>query len=516
MTSKIDFNHLLAKADKNANDARKQLEDKKRVNQDRPHPSSKQQPPKQSAIAFITQRKEEIRKRNEQEARELLEKKKKRDALQNQQVAQKKSTATTTSNTKTVSKDAVQKYLNSKNQAAPTANSLINSNKKPPDQPRKPTPNSNSRPIPNSKSKPTNVTQKQPVAASKTGTRSYYDTIPVENVKPPISSDKIKSSLIKPASASGARSYYDSVPKTTVKQPISSDKIKNPPAPVRPPIKVMNKNMPTTVKPSLQKIPIKKSVSVAPKQVLSYNQMLKIAENCHKDKVTNKGEVKSEVGSTKNIDLYLNKKDKEKKTAEHSVVPVAPVSAKHPPVTNHSKFQSSHMRQQIDPKLQVKNLKVAVPVAENNKGVSSWDRVVSDMKKKPVKKLKIPDMPEVEYEEEDDEEDYDSEMDDFIDDESGDEKLSKKEYSKTIQEIFKYDPKRYKNIKEDDLDNMETNYHSLLQEEKMSLKMAIQEDHEEAKREAEREKQRDEKLKKRQLDDAKDSNNNKKLKTNKT
>lgn len=67
------------------------------------------------------------------------------------------------------------------------------------------------------------------------------------------------------------------------------------------------------------------------------------------------------------------------------------------------------------------------------------------------------------------EDEYDSEMDDFIDDESDEEEeiSTKKSYSKEIQQIFRYDPKRYKAIDEDDIDNMETDYHSQLKEEKM-------------------------------------------------
>lgn len=71
--------------------------------------------------------------------------------------------------------------------------------------------------------------------------------------------------------------------------------------------------------------------------------------------------------------------------------------------------------------------------------------------------------------EEEDEDEYDSEMDDFIDDESDseDEITSKKSYSKEIQQIFRYDPKRYKTIDENDIDNMETDFHSQIKEEKM-------------------------------------------------
>jgi len=57
-------------------------------------------------------------------------------------------------------------------------------------------------------------------------------------------------------------------------------------------------------------------------------------------------------------------------------------------------------------------------------------------------------------------------MDDFIDDESCEENGNQKELKKTIHEIFKYDPKRYQNINLDDVDNMETDYHSQLKEEK--------------------------------------------------
>jgi hypothetical protein len=43
----------------------------------------------------------------------------------------------------------------------------------------------------------------------------------------------------------------------------------------------------------------------------------------------------------------------------------------------------------------------------------------------------------------------------------------KKDYSKYIQEIFKYNPKRYiAEEEEGDLDNMETDFHSQLKEEK--------------------------------------------------
>ena len=64
-------------------------------------------------------------------------------------------------------------------------------------------------------------------------------------------------------------------------------------------------------------------------------------------------------------------------------------------------------------------------------------------------------------------------MDDFLDDESDEEDTRKSSYSKEIQEIFKYDPKRYKHINLDDCDNMETNFHNQLKEEKARYVLSV-------------------------------------------
>ena len=62
-------------------------------------------------------------------------------------------------------------------------------------------------------------------------------------------------------------------------------------------------------------------------------------------------------------------------------------------------------------------------------------------------------------------------MDDFIDDDDVDNNSieKKNDYSKCIREIFKYNPNRYKADDEDDLDNMETDFHTLQKEEKAEL-----------------------------------------------
>jgi hypothetical protein len=55
-------------------------------------------------------------------------------------------------------------------------------------------------------------------------------------------------------------------------------------------------------------------------------------------------------------------------------------------------------------------------------------------------------------------------MEDFIDDEDYEE--DSKTYSKCIRKMFNYDPRKYKHIDDDDIDNMETDFHSQLKEEK--------------------------------------------------
>ena len=116
--------------------------------------------------------------------------------------------------------------------------------------------------------------------------------------------------------------------------------------------------------------------------------------------------------------------------------------------------------------------------APSKPGVSAWDKIVADVKKKkPVNdnynKHKKNESDE-ELDEYDDESEYDSEMDDFIaDDDDVEEDLNEqnkkytKEYSKHIREMFKYNPNKYKGL-DDDIDDMETDYHTLMKEERNS------------------------------------------------
>lgn len=61
-------------------------------------------------------------------------------------------------------------------------------------------------------------------------------------------------------------------------------------------------------------------------------------------------------------------------------------------------------------------------------------------------------------------------MEDFIDDDDvGDDQANGwKNYSKDIQKIFKYNPDKYKHIDDEDLSDMETDFNTLMKEEKRS------------------------------------------------
>ena len=115
-------------------------------------------------------------------------------------------------------------------------------------------------------------------------------------------------------------------------------------------------------------------------------------------------------------------------------------------------------------------------------GVSAWDKIVSDVKKKKPtndsynSKYKKNDTDEEMDDYYDEESEYDSEMDDFIADDDeieeeikNDEQNKKytKEYSKCIREMFKYNPNKYKD-QDDDIDDMETDFQTLMKEERNS------------------------------------------------
>jgi len=475
MSSKIDFNILLARADKNTNNACKLLEEKKLLNQKSQQKNSHQRNElhKTAALAFIKQKKEEIRMRTEQEAKELLEKKHKKDQLES---AAPKATA------------AVKK---------PTAKTAV----------------------------PTNPHSTVKQVANKPSSAAVSKNLPNANAK-------------SVAAASNSKAKPNEIKKPPgLPQTSGKSNLKNP----NPPAAQNSQNQ-------MKKIP-KLSDSAPKLPAMSYDQMLKIADTFYKDKLTKTDNPKPEFKRADFSQIPLNGSSKNKKIT-HETVQVAAAAAsvvlkKNATAVDAQKQQLSNpttsnnqTRKPMGPPKSMNHPNAAVksqkpqqvprsmPAMSNldtSKGMSSWDRIISDMKKKPVKNnVKKPDNvnaePKQTYDEYEDDE-YDSEMDDFIDDEEyddNDNNSEKKDYSKCIQEIFNYNPKRYKTIEDDDLDDMETDYHSQLKEEKRSLKMGILEDLEELKKEAELEKKRLEKQKqKRKLEDEKNANI-KKLKSNKT
>ncbi len=194
----------------------------------------------------------------------------------------------------------------------------------------------------------------------------------------------IASSKAPSSSSSTAKSYYDTIPTQSVAAKPVINKLKAATAVAKPPIKT------NAINPVKNSIPKKIAPSSgAPKQVLSYDQMLKMAENCHKDKVINKVEVvKSEIAPSKHTDLYYSTSSKTtvKKTVEALNAPS-------------KRTEISDSKQQQQPR-QFKHVEGGVKPAANipkasasavqsiNGGVSSWDRIVADMKKKNVKKIK--------------------------------------------------------------------------------------------------------------------------------
>ena len=134
------------------------------------------------------------------------------------------------------------------------------------------------------------------------------------------------------------------------------------------------------------------------------------------------------------------------------------------------------------------NVQKRPQIPNGSSAKSGWDLAMSYVKKKDVKNshpIQRSHNDELNYMDEEDEDEYDSEMDDFIDDEEQYES-KEKGYSKYIREIFKYNPDKYKDDDDDDLANMETDFHSQLKEESRSLRLGIMEDLEEERKEAER------------------------------
>jgi hypothetical protein len=197
-----------------------------------------------------------------------------------------------------------------------------------------------------------------------------------------------------------------------------------------------------------------------------------------------KSQIKSSQNNTK--ETYSNKTKQSSqnnninkpKIENNSQKTLTPFKVKTGTVTEKTLAQKSTHNSVIKDRSQIINKWKSIQERnKNEKQSSSWDQITKDLKKKEKpkfntnksKKTKDNYYDELEEEEEDDE--YDSELDDFIVDSDSEietnAKKSNKNVSKCIQEIFKYNPKKFKHIDDDDdIDNMESSYTAQLREEK--------------------------------------------------
>ncbi|RNA27284.1 SPT2 -like protein [Brachionus plicatilis] len=397
MSSKLDFNVILAKAEKNSSQAQKLLEEKK-IQQRKLLDQKKSQPSKQAAMAYLEKKKEEAKRRAEQEAKELLEKKRKKVLTEN-----------------------------------PTVPKKSEKSKKP------------------ESSKPATVKTQAPKPSVQTSKQHSKSSSTGKNVKPNNA-----------AVQKSALSYQDVLR-----------------------LADQNKDKP------------KAPGAIKPKEVVSKTNKTKAEEPSSSATASSSSSLASKLTPEQIAKL----KEKQKKP---NVLPSKPAPTRTDINNNKNKImeKSGSKSSLIEPKIS----------KPNHPSLSAWDRIMSDMKKNPsikktLGKKNVNNNESDEGEYEDEEEEYDSEMEGFIDDEEED----NEEYRKYIRKMFKYDPTRYKD-EDDDIDNMETDYHSLQREEKRSLKLGIMEDIEEMKREAEMERRRLEKKKKRHHDPESEKSSEKKIK----
>ena len=313
------------------------MEEKKLLNQKSQQKNNQQRNElhKTAALAFIKQKKEEIRMRTEQEAKELLDKKHKKDQLES-----------------AVPKPAAAiKKPNAKTATTATPHSTAKQDR--------------------------NVVANKPSSA-------VSKNMPNANVK---SVATAASSKAKPNEIKKPPSLPQTSGKTNLKKP-------NPPATVN------SQNQ-------MKKIP-KLSDSGPKPPAMSYDQMLKIADTFYKDKLTKTDNPKPEFKRADFSQIPLNGSSKNKKINETAGVVAAAVIKKNVAAVDAIKKQqqlnpttsNNQARKPIDtakstshPNAAVKSQKPqqvprSIPAASNldtSKGMSSWDRIISDMKKKPVK-----------------------------------------------------------------------------------------------------------------------------------
>lgn len=459
----MDFNSMIAQANKNSTNAQKLLQQKEKFKKKE---LQKKDTNDKAAIEFINKRKEEARIRAEQEAKELLEKRRqKNETLNPPKVQKQQNTAQKSTNSK----------QSSTKQSSTSANGAAKSTK------------SN-----DSKLKTANGSSKS-VQSSSNSQLNSKKTISTNKARPPLNysemlklADSLHKEKLKPTSSSLATSSSSSAASTLS----------------------FNKNTKSSTNNDSHKTQIAKNISK------STNELNKIQSTTHT--LTNNNNNSNNYVNSKNHKSFLpgdiraksnlntslplqqtNKNNSNIKPNSKTSLPSSnrPTNSsvsssssannsKNVSVNNNKNgisSKSAQQQQQNTTKNTVKNN----PSQNDNR--SAWDRIISD-----VKKVK-PNNPKIEEtsiskkrptESSEDEDEYDSEMDDFIDDESEEEEVSQN-YSKQIREIFKYNPNRYRDREDDDDRNMESSYHQIMKEERESMRLGYLEDLEDMKQEAE-------------------------------
>jgi len=470
MTSKVDFGTLLAKADKNTNNAQKLLKEQdilKRIKLEEQRKAEKQ---REAALAIIN--------------------KKKFDEAQKQ--ANKPTQTNITSN---VSKANISSQVEKKSDSAPVnkANgsaSLINKSKA----------NSQSQTQQQSK----NATQTIKKNDKKTQVSQPASSKAVNSSNKQINVNKNGTSNVnKDVKAKKPLALAPAKPKLTFEEMLKLADVKQK--------ELTEKPKPVVKEPSLAaqslmpsfKSKAPKAAESYPNQTASATTSTKLAANkanlaksdinfkkpsepidSKRPYVSNNGRSVSPAQQSSNSfvsKLTPEQIEKLRQRQQGNKSQVTQSTSTKPNISNHITSKDQLHKQQ-------EPMKQRHPISNGLSSKSGWELAMSYVKKKDVKinhPIKKSHNDELDYVDDEEEDEYDSEMDDFIDDEEEHE-TKEKGYSKYIREIFKYNPTKYKDYDEDDLADMETDFHSQLKEESRSLRLGIMEDLEEERKEAER------------------------------
>jgi protein SPT2 len=450
MTSKVDFGTLLAKADKNTNNAQKLLKEQDHLKRIKLEEQRKAEKQREAALSIINKKKQE-------------------EALKQANKTLSTSNAAKASPLSQVEKKSDSTPVNKSNGSSSFSNSKANT--KPQQQSKNHTiKNNDKKPqvsqsvlsrAANDNNKKLNVNKngtpktKKPVASAPAKPKlTFEEMLKLADVKQKELTEKSKPIAKQPSLA--AQSLMPSFKSKATKD---SDSSLNPPSSAN-----LSKKLPTSGTNKLNpnksdsnfKKPLEPNVTIK----ASDRSMPRLSAQQSSNSVVSKL-------TPEQIEKLRIRQQGNKSQANQSI-------SNKPNISNHGIGRDNEQK------------RPQIPNGSSAK--SGWDLAMSYVKKKDVKNshpIQRSHNDELNYMDEEDEDEYDSEMDDFIDDEEQYES-KEKGYSKYIREIFKYNPDKYKDDDDDDLANMETDFHSQLKEESRSLRLGIMEDLEEERKEAER------------------------------